>query len=410
MTADEAAIKTAELNLEYCTIKSPIDGRTGALMVKAGNLVKVADVPIVVINQVNPIYVDFTVPQQYLPDVKRYMAQGTLRVLATVPGDPAGSEEGTLTFVDNAVDPTTGTIHLKATFTNSRNSLWPGLYVNTTLTLSQQAAATVVPLQAIVASQKGPSVYVVKSDNTVESRPVVSPRTVQGEAVIDKGLQPGETVVTDGQTRLIPGRKSGNHQCRRTGGSRSESGTETREGEKRCGHAREHFCERRAGQRGWEHAMNIPETFIKRPGRHRAGDDGNFAVRGGRLSRAAGERSCRTWIIPRSTWARTCPARTRTPWPRPSLCRSKNSSPTIAGLDSMVSSNRVGATSIVLQFSLDRNLDGAAQDVQAAISQAAKQLPPNMPAPPSYSRFNPGRPAGHEHRSDFGHAAAFRGG
>jgi multidrug efflux system membrane fusion protein len=130
-----------------------------------------------------------------------------LRVLATVPDDPAGSEEGTLTFVDNAVDPTTGTIHLKATFTNARNSLWPGVYVNTTLTLSQQAAATVVPLQAIVASQKGPSVYVVKSDGTVESRPVVSPRTVQGEAVIDKGLQPGETVVTDGQARLIPGAK-----------------------------------------------------------------------------------------------------------------------------------------------------------------------------------------------------------
>jgi multidrug efflux system membrane fusion protein len=207
VTADEAAIKTAELNLEYCTIKSPIDGRTGALMVKAGNLVKVADVPIVVINQVNPIYVDFTVPQQYLPDVKRYMAQGSLHVLATVPDDPAGSEEGTLTFVDNAVDPTTGTIHLKATFTNARNSLWPGVYVNTTLTLSQQAAATVVPLQAIVASQKGPSVYVVKSDGTVESRPVVSPRTVEGEAVVDKGLQPGETVVTDGQARLIPGAK-----------------------------------------------------------------------------------------------------------------------------------------------------------------------------------------------------------
>jgi multidrug efflux system membrane fusion protein len=207
VTADEAAIKTAELNLEYCSIKSPIDGRTGALMVKAGNLVKVADVPIVVINQVNPIYVDFTVPQQYLPDVKRYMAQGTLRVLATVPNDPSGSEEGTLTFVDNAVDPTTGTIHLKATFTNARNSLWPGVYVNTTLTLSQQAAATVVPLQAIVASQKGPSVYVVKSDGTVESRPVVSPRTVLSDAVIDQGLQPGETVVTDGQARLIPGAK-----------------------------------------------------------------------------------------------------------------------------------------------------------------------------------------------------------
>ncbi len=207
VTADEAAIKTAELNVEYCTIKSPIDGRTGALMVKAGNLVKVADVPIVVINQVNPIYVDFTVPQQYLPDVKRYMAQGTLHVQATVPQNASAPEEGTLTFVDNAVDPTTGTIHLKATFTNTRNTLWPGLYVNTTLTLSQQAAATVVPMQAIVASQKGPSVYVVKADGTVEARAVVTPRTALGEAVIDQGLKPGETIVTDGQARLVPGAK-----------------------------------------------------------------------------------------------------------------------------------------------------------------------------------------------------------
>lgn len=207
VNADEAAVKTAELNLEYCTINSPIDGRTGTLMIKPGNLVKVADVPIVVINEVSPIYVNFTVPQQYLPDVKRYMAQGTLRVVAAVPSDPGAPEEGTLTFVDNAVDPTTGTIHLKGTFANSRNTLWPGLYVNTTLTLSQQGAATVVPVQAITASQKGPFVYVVKSDDTVESRPVVSSRSIGTDAVIDQGLKPGETVVTDGQQRLIPGAK-----------------------------------------------------------------------------------------------------------------------------------------------------------------------------------------------------------
>jgi multidrug efflux system membrane fusion protein len=176
-------------------------------MVKAGNLVKVADVPIVTINQVSPIYVNFTVPQQYLADVKKYMAQGTLRVLATVPSDAGPPEDGTLTFVDNAVDPTTGTIHLKATFANARNTLWPGLYVNTMLTLSQQANATVVPIQAIVASQKGPFVYVLKTDDTVESRPVVSPRTVAGEAVIDEGLKPGETIVVDGQARLISGAK-----------------------------------------------------------------------------------------------------------------------------------------------------------------------------------------------------------
>ncbi len=207
VAADEAAIKTAQLNVEYCTINSPIDGRTGAVMVKAGNLVKVADVPIVVINQVAPIFVNFTVPQQYLSDIKRYMGANALRVEATAPNEAGTTEHGTLTFVDNAVDTTTGTIHLRATFENEQNHLWPGLYVNTLMTLSQQLGATVIPAQAITAGQQGPFVYVLKSDGTVEPRTVVSSRTVQGEAVIDKGLQAGETIVTDGQVRLVPGSK-----------------------------------------------------------------------------------------------------------------------------------------------------------------------------------------------------------
>jgi multidrug efflux system membrane fusion protein len=207
VAADQAAIKTAQLNLEYCEIDSPIDGRTGAIMVKPGNLVKVADVPIVVINQVNPIFVNFTVPQQYLPDIKRYMAAGTLRVDAITPNNPGTPEQGALTFVDNAVDTTTGTIHLRGTFANTRNNLWPGLYVNTLMTLSQQLGATVIPAQAITAGQQGPFVYVVKADGTVAPRQIVSSRTVEGEAVIDKGLQPGEIVVTDGQVRLVPGAK-----------------------------------------------------------------------------------------------------------------------------------------------------------------------------------------------------------
>jgi membrane fusion protein, multidrug efflux system len=205
--ADEAALKTAQLNLSYCTIYSPLDGRTGSVMVKPGNLIKVSDVPIVVINQVNPIYVNFTVPQQYLPEVKKYMALHPLQVEATVPNDSGPVERGTLTFVDNAVDSSTGTIHLKATFTNTRDRLWPGLFVNTVMRLSEQANATVVPSQAISTGQQGQFVYVVKSDNTVESRAVVTSRTVEGDTVIEKGLRPGETVVTDGQLRLVPGAK-----------------------------------------------------------------------------------------------------------------------------------------------------------------------------------------------------------
>jgi multidrug efflux system membrane fusion protein len=204
LNADEASIKTAELNLEYSTIYSPIDGRTGALMLKPGNLVKVADVPIVVINQVNPIFVNFAVPQQFWPDIKKYMAQGTLRVKATVPKDTGPAEGGSVAFVDNAVDPTTGTIHVRATFTNSQNRLWPGLYVNIVLTLSQQLGATVVPAQAVLEGDKGSFVYVVRSDKRVEPRIIVPVRTIDGETVIEKGLKPGETIVTDGQTRLEP--------------------------------------------------------------------------------------------------------------------------------------------------------------------------------------------------------------
>jgi multidrug efflux system membrane fusion protein len=205
VAAYEAALKKAQLNLEYCEIHSPIDGRTGAVMVKPGNLVKVADVPIVVIKRLSPIGVAFTVPQEYLPDIKKYLAAGPLRVEATVPNSSGRPEVGTLTFVDNAVDTTTGTILLKALFQNPNNALWPGLYVNTLMTLSQQSNATVIPSQAITAGQQGSFVYVVSADGTVAPRPVASSRSVEGQAVIDKGLKPGETVVTDGQVRLVPG-------------------------------------------------------------------------------------------------------------------------------------------------------------------------------------------------------------
>ena len=207
VAADDAAVKTAQLNVEYCKIYSPMDGRTGSVMVKPGNLVKVADVPIVVINRVSPMHVDFTVPQEYLPEIRRYMAAGPLRVEATVPNNAGPPEVGTLTFIDNIVDTTTGTIHLRSTFENKSGVLWPGLYVNTLMTLAQESNATVIPSQALTAGQQGAFVYIVQADGTVAPRSVTSNRSVEGLAVIDKGLQPGETVVTDGQVRLVPGSK-----------------------------------------------------------------------------------------------------------------------------------------------------------------------------------------------------------
>ena len=205
VAADEAALKTAQLSLEYCTIYSPMDGRTGAVLVKPGNLVKVADVPIVVVKRLSPIPVDFTVPQEYLPDIKKHLAARPLRVEATVPNSSSPPEVGRLVFVENAVDATTGTIRMRALFENSSGALWPGLYVNTVMTLAEESNATVVPSQAITAGQQGSFVYVVQADGTVAPRAVASSRSVKGLAVIDKGLKPGETVVTDGQVRLVPG-------------------------------------------------------------------------------------------------------------------------------------------------------------------------------------------------------------
>jgi multidrug efflux system membrane fusion protein len=207
LKAEQGALEGAKLQLSYCTIYSPIDGRTGAVMLKAGNLIKAADVPIVVINQVNPIYVNFTVPQQYWSDIVKHSSAGDLRVRATAAQDPNLAKEGHLTFVDNAMDATTGNLHIRAEFENSDNRFLAGMFVNVVLQLSEQPNANVVPMQAITESQNGTFVYVVKSDNTVEARAVVTSRSHEGEAVVDKGLNVDELVVTDGQTRLTPGAK-----------------------------------------------------------------------------------------------------------------------------------------------------------------------------------------------------------
>jgi multidrug efflux system membrane fusion protein len=205
VAADEAAIRQAQLNLDYCTIVAPIEGYTGKIMVEPGNLARASDAALVVINQINPIYVNFAVPQQHLADIKRYMGQSRLRVTAAMPNDTDPVEQGTLTFVDNAVDPTTGTIRLRAVFENGRNRLWPGLFVNTMLRLSERPNTLVVPSQAISTNQDGEFVYVVKADNTVEFRPVVTGITIEGETILQEGLKAGETVVVDGQLRLVPG-------------------------------------------------------------------------------------------------------------------------------------------------------------------------------------------------------------
>jgi len=207
ISADQAALDTARLNLGYTTIRAPIDGRAGNVLVQAGNVVKGNDDnPIVVLNQVHPIYLSFSVPEQFLGDIKKYRALGLLKVQARLPNRVEPIASGDLTFINNTVDPGTGTIQLKATFTNADNALWPGQFLDAVLTLTSQQAI-VVPSQAIQPGQKGPYVFVVKEDQTVENRQVQPGTRLGAETIIVSGLQPGERVVTDGHLRLRPGTK-----------------------------------------------------------------------------------------------------------------------------------------------------------------------------------------------------------
>jgi multidrug efflux system membrane fusion protein len=201
---DEAAVEQARLNLAYCQIESPVTGRTGSLLVYAGNVVKANDdKPLVVLNQIEPVRVSFAIPERVLQDVKARSREGKLKVTATPPG--GAPREGELTFVDNSVDATTGTITLKATFANRDRALWPGQFAQVTLNLATDAAVTVVPTDAVQTGQVGTYVFVVKEGKTVELRPVSVVRSWKSLSVVSKGLEPGETVVTDGQIRLAPG-------------------------------------------------------------------------------------------------------------------------------------------------------------------------------------------------------------
>ena len=204
--ADRAAVENAKIQLQYATIVSPLSGRTGASMVHAGNLVRANDTtPLVVINQITPMNVTFAVPESRLAEVKRYLAQRTLTVEAQPPNDPEATSRGRISFVDNQVDPSTGTIRLKGTFANENRRLWPGQYVNVKVTLTTDPTALVVPTPAVQTGQQGDYVFVVKSDQTVELRNIKIARTEGAETVIGQGLSAGETVVTDGQLRLVPG-------------------------------------------------------------------------------------------------------------------------------------------------------------------------------------------------------------
>lgn len=204
VSADKAAIENATLELDYCSICSPVDGCTGSLHVHQGNLIKANDVSVVSIRQVEPIYVSFWVSEYYLPAIRREMATHELDVGVTPSGEGGEPAHGALSFIDNTVDPDNRTIHLRATFANKDRRLWPGQYVDVVLTIAQEPNSVVVPSQAVQTGQNGQFVYVVKSDQSVEARPVTVRRLVDNGTAVE-GVRPGEVVVTDGQLRLVPG-------------------------------------------------------------------------------------------------------------------------------------------------------------------------------------------------------------
>jgi multidrug efflux system membrane fusion protein len=205
LESDLSAVSAAKLNLSYCQIHAPLAGRTGNLLVHPGNLIKANDVPLVVIHQDSPIFVNFNVPEQHLAAIRRLSANRKLGVRVFAQDTPDRFSSGSLSVIDNAVDTNTGTIHLKATFENGDGMLWPGQFVTAVLTLDTIQGATVVPSEAVQAGQQGQFLYVVKPDNTVESRVVQVGRAFGKKMVIEKGVSPGENVVTDGHLRLFPG-------------------------------------------------------------------------------------------------------------------------------------------------------------------------------------------------------------
>lgn len=207
VAADEAMLDSARVQLSYTRISSPIDGRTGNLNVKQGNVVKANDIELITINRLEPIYVTFAVPEDRLAEVRQQMAEGRKLAVMANPGssEDTGWETGELTFIDNMVDPTTGAIKMKGTFANKDRKLWPGKFVRVILRLGMIENALLVPTQAVQTGQDGDYVFVVKANMTVESRPVVAGVRVDANQVIEKGLSVGETVVTEGHVRLVSG-------------------------------------------------------------------------------------------------------------------------------------------------------------------------------------------------------------
>lgn len=207
IAADEATVASARVQRDFCSIRAPISGRAGTLLVDEGNIVRDVDAVLMVINQLKPVYVDFSLPEQNLPDVRAHMARGRLKVTASPPQHPGIRTDGELSLVNNQVDTATGTILLRGTFANEDEALWPGQFVNVALTLATKSNAVVVPVEAVQVGQMGNYVFIAKADRTAELRPVTTGVESDHQVVIEQGVAAGERVITSGLLRLQNGSK-----------------------------------------------------------------------------------------------------------------------------------------------------------------------------------------------------------
>lgn len=207
LQSDSAAVENARVNLGYTTIRAPIGGRTGSLLVRRGNLVKPNGGPLVVINELQPILVRFPVTARSFLALRKRVATGPVPVRVTASDSTVLPEQGSLTFLDNAVDSLTGTVTAKARFNNSSRALWPGEYVRVAVQLDVRSGAIAVPTTAVLNGQEGTYVYVVDAEKNAHVRTVTPGQAVGDLTVIERGVQPGEQVVVDGQSRLVPGAK-----------------------------------------------------------------------------------------------------------------------------------------------------------------------------------------------------------
>ncbi|HEY5741852.1 MAG TPA: efflux RND transporter periplasmic adaptor subunit, partial [Terrimicrobiaceae bacterium] len=203
----QGQLATAQINLGYCTIVSPIDGKSGIYLVDAGNLVTANTTKLLNVQTIDPIYVEFTVSENDFDRIREYFTSGELPVKVSIPGIPGETIDGQLTFIDNSITSTTGTLTLRATMPNTKALLWPGLFVNVSLILTTLQNAVVIPSQCVMVGQQGPYVFVVNADNTVALRPVEPGQRHADSTVISKGVNAGERVVTAGQLSLADGKK-----------------------------------------------------------------------------------------------------------------------------------------------------------------------------------------------------------